>query len=97
MSNYFNTTAEAPEDVQEFSKVNANQNRLIYFILKSNNRPMNCYEIEQELQSQGKGILLTSIRRSLTCMAQRYEGQRIEKAGKSMGKNGRYVINYVAV
>jgi len=101
MKNYFNTTHE-PEQLQiEFAKVNKNQDRLVYNAIKQANRPMTCYDVEDVLQQQGKGILLTSIRRSLTVLAQRVTAQdrnqpKLFAVGKRLGKNGRNVIEYIA-
>lgn len=101
MKNYFNTTNE-PEQLQiEFVKVNKNQDRLVYNAIKQANRPMTCYDVEDVLMKQGKGILLTSIRRSLTVLAQRINAQKPNEpkliaVGKRLGKNGRNVIEYIA-
>ena len=63
---------------------------------------MTCYDVEDVLISQGKGILLTSIRRSLTVLAQRVNAQNTNEpkliaVGKRLGKNvGRNVIEYIA-
>ena len=97
MNNYFNTTNEPEVLVKEYTRVNENQNRLILKVVTDSTNPVSCYDIEDKLLRDGKPMLITSIRRSLTCLAQRYGRNSIEAVGKVMGKHGRMVLTYKAI
>ena len=87
---FYNTTSEAPEQVQIFKTSNNKQDEIVLSIIKSINRPFSASQIYKRYPIAN--VPITSIRRAINTL--KNEDTIMETGERVMGLFGRSELQY---